>query len=664
MEDKASSCRVTRHMIPYAAVKALTLGPRGPAKAAPGACAAVMLDERHAAQLHLTRADFRPWRPRPPIKPHGFRTYTIESQHTHTQSKARQSENMNTARIPACRPARPSAPARATARLAPPPAAPHAAPAAAAKRRIPKLPGQLPFLGVLPMVDPHKLFRHVSDAQRRQGTRMMEVELLGTRLVRARHPQDAAQILKDRKTFPKIPAGPAIARWLGSGLVTDEDEAHHDAVRAIVMPAFRAEAVRAYCGTFTEIADQLADVILESEGAALDIEPFVQRATLDVIGLTGFSYDFGAVRRASKGFAGGGPDVSAAYKDILEPAELFFLLTRVPVGWVPGAEGYMRGVELLEEVAHAMMAEHRAGRVAGGRRSLLAFMLEAQAAGGGLMTDAQIRDELMTLMLAGSDTTSSTIAFTLYEASRRPEMMARLLAEVDSVLAGREGLVAPDDVAAMPFLAACVNETLRCYSAATSLPRLAAQDVEVGGYLIPKGTRLQVDIWAMHRHEDFWPRADEYLPERWLPENAGRLAPHAGDAFMPFGAGARSCVGRYFALLEAQVLLAQLLRRVRFEAAAGRAPVAIKECFTIASDGGIYAVPRARGATAPGGPAASAACAAAGAPDAMAAALAGGAAAAAAAAHGAAAAAAAGGAAPAACPYHAFMARFGGAGGA
>jgi hypothetical protein len=210
----------------------------------------------------------------------------------------------------------------------------------------------------------------------------------------------------------------------------------------------------------------------------------------------------------------------------------------------------------------------------------------------------------MTLMLAGSDTTATTLAFALWELSRRPEVLAAVTAEVDAAAARLPAAAAhfgADDVAAMPLLGGVVNESLRLYSAAPSTRREAAADAELGGYFIPKGAAVSLDIWALHRcgggrgvwgvllcfcsadtkeglfcwlacgppkltqlpstphhpkkqsHEDFWPKATEWLPERWLPSNAAALAPHAATAWMPFSVGPRSCIGRYFALLEAQV---------------------------------------------------------------------------------------------------------------
>ncbi|GBF94619.1 cytochrome P450 [Raphidocelis subcapitata] len=495
--------------------------------------------------------------------------------------------------------------------VAAPPARPTPAPPAPPQggRPVPRLPGQLPHLGLFGKVELGKMFEYISNEERRLGLRMVEVEVMGLKSVRLRHPEDIAQVvMKQHEKFAKGEMKGCVSEWLANGLATNRDPAHHAAVKEVMMPGFKPDAIRSYCHMFSDVADALARVLLEHEGQELDIEPLMQRATLDVIGLAGFSYDFRAVemagaearRRREAAEAGGDAseiDVGAVWARMMPPAMLLSIGLPMPEKWVPGHADFTGGVAELDRVAAHMMAEHRAGRVTGNRRSILTYMMEAQEAGNGVMTDKQIRDELMTLMLAGSDTTATTLAFAIWELSRRPEAMARLLAEVEGVVGDKEGPVTAEDVARMPFLAGVVNESLRAYSAAPNTRRIATEDCQVGGYDIKAGTSLILDIWALHRNDEFWPRADEWLPERWLPENAPSLAPHASTAFMPFSVGPRSCIGRYFALLEAQVLLAQLVRRVGFGPAA-RPPISLVQQLTLASEGGIYAVPRARAASA------------------------------------------------------------------
>jgi cytochrome P450 len=230
-------------------------------------------------------------------------------------------------------------------------------------------------------------------------------------------------------------------------------------------------------------------------------------------------------------------------------------------------------------------------------------MLRAQQGGASaaLMTDRQLRDELQTMIVAGSDTTATTLAFALAELARHPEVADAAAAEVAGVLAGADPAALPADAfqqGRMPLIAAIANETLRLYPAATETGRVCAQDEAFGEYAVPQGTAVLPSIWSMHRHEAFWPRPTEWLPERWLPANAAMLAPHATAAFSPFTAGPRACIGRYFALLELQVMLAVVLSRARLEPApaGGSGPgsdrgsganFATRANFTLASAGGL-----------------------------------------------------------------------------
>ncbi|WIA37607.1 hypothetical protein OEZ86_014509 [Tetradesmus obliquus] len=232
-------------------------------------------------------------------------------------------------------------------------------------------------------------------------------------------------------------------------------------------------------------------------------------------------------------------------------------------------------------------------------RSLLSFMLAAQqAAPGGLVSDKHIRDQLMTFMLAGSDTSATSLAFCLYELARRPQAQQAVRQELQQVLEDTPiDQLQPDAFSSLPYLTGCINECLRLYPAAPGLARIPQQDAVLGPHLVPQGLPVVVDFFSCHRHPEFWPRASEWLPERWLPSNLKALGPQHPDAFMPFSAGSRSCIGRYFAMLEMQVMLAVVLRQLSFAAVGGEGSgqAAAAQSFTLKSRDGLRVVPTAAG---------------------------------------------------------------------
>lgn len=153
----------------------------------------------------------------------------------------------------------------------------------------------------------------------------------------------------------------------------------------------------------------------------------------------------------------------------------------------------------------------------------------------------------------------------------------------------------PEAFASLPYLTGCINESLRLYPAVPGVARIAQQDAVLGRHLIPQGTPVMANFYSCHRNPDFWPQPSEWLPERWLPANMKALGPQHLDAFMPFAAGPRSCIGRYFAMLEMQVVLAVVLRQLSFTAVggegSGQIPTALS--FTLKSKDSLRVVPAA-----------------------------------------------------------------------
>jgi cytochrome P450 len=180
------------------------------------------------------------------------------------------------------------------------------------------------------------------------------------------------------------------------------------------------------------------------------------------------------------------------------------------------------------------------------------------------MSDLHLRDEVMTLLLAGHETTANTLAWTLYLLAQNPEQQSRLEAEVRTVLDGRMAEAA--SLYRLPYTQMALMEAQRLYPPAWAIGRKALRDFEVSGYRIPAGTNIIVSQWVLHRDPRLYPDPERFDPERWREEVAGRRS-LPKFAYLPFGAGPRVCVGASLALTESALVLATLIERFRFSLA-------------------------------------------------------------------------------------------------
>ena len=201
-----------------------------------------------------------------------------------------------------------------------------------------------------------------------------------------------------------------------------------------------------------------------------------------------------------------------------------------------------------------MIAERRA---TGPRDDLLSLLLAAQEDGAG-MTDTQVRDEAVTLFLAGHETTSNALTWTWWQLSRHPEVEARVHAELDEVLGERS----PDagDLGSLPYLRAVLAESIRLRPPAWAMGRQAMAPHEIAGITLPAGSVVVVSPWVLHHDERWWPEAHTFSPDRWLTPDPERPR----HAYLPFGGGPRMCIGEGFAWMEAGLVLATIAQRWRF----------------------------------------------------------------------------------------------------
>jgi cytochrome P450 len=214
----------------------------------------------------------------------------------------------------------------------------------------------------------------------------------------------------------------------------------------------------------------------------------------------------------------------------------------------------------LDAVVGRLVAERRAG--GGGGEDLLGLLVDARADGQGL-NDEEIRDEAMTLFLAGHETTAVTLAWTWSLLSTAPDVEAALHEEVDRVLGGR--MPAADDLDRLVYTRAVVAESMRLYPPAWAIGRRALAAFPAGGYVVPARAIVILSPWLLHRDPRWWDEPERFAPERFL----GAAGEAGHEAYLPFGAGVRQCLGQGFALLEAVVVLAAMARRLRLRLVPG-----------------------------------------------------------------------------------------------
>jgi len=370
------------------------------------------------------------------------------------------------------------------------------------------------------------------------------------------HPDHVRDVLvTHHEKFHKGRALQRSKRLLGEGLLTSEG-AHHRRQRRLAQPAFHRQRLGAYAAVMADYAERAAE--RWRDGQTLDVADEMMRLTLAVVGRTLFDVDVESEA----------DDVGAALTDMMELFGYLMLpyaelLEKLPL---PATRRFRRARARLDAVIYRIIEERR--RAGGDRGDLLSTLLLAVDEEGDHtgMTDEQLRDEVMTIFLAGHETTANALTWAFYLLAQNPEAEARLHEEVDRVLGGgrRAGF---EDVPALRYTEMVVAETMRLYPPAWAVGRMAVEDHEVGGYLIPRGATALMSQYVMHRDSRFFPD-----PERFDP---GRFAPEAKDArpqysYFPFGGGVRRCIGEGFAWAEATLLLATFARRWRMRLVPGR----------------------------------------------------------------------------------------------
>lgn len=338
---------------------------------------------------------------------------------------------------------------------------------------------------------------------------------------------------------------------LGRGVLTAEG-ADHVRQRRLLAPAFSAKRVAAYAREMVSGTERA--VARWDDSATIDVTAEMMKLTLAIAARVLFSAD---IEGEASSF---GRALTVAMETVLE---LGNALVPLPSSWpTPGNRRLRRAVGRLDRTARRIIDERRMPRAGGDRGDVLSMLLAATDADGRGMSDALVRDEVMTLLLAGHETTANALSWTLYLLARHPDVRKELEAEVHGTLGARSpGL---EDLDRMPLLEQVLKESMRLYPPAYLVGRYTIVDMTLGAAELPAGTLVLVNIYGMHRSSKYFADARRFDPARFA---RGREATIPKGAYAPFGAGPRTCIGGHFAMLEARLALATIARAVRLELA-------------------------------------------------------------------------------------------------
>jgi len=390
------------------------------------------------------------------------------------------------------------------------------------------------------------------------------------------HPDHVHEVLvAGHRSFAKGPTMQAAKLVLGEGLLTSEGERHRRQ-RRLIQPIFHPDRVLRAAGTVVAHAERAAG--RWRAGEVLDVHAEMARLALSVAAEALFAADVEAGEAEAIGRAL--TEQLAGFGRIFSP--LFPLTLRLPL---PANRRLGEARALLDRTVERMIRERRAAGARG--EDALSLLVAAREEGLPGMTDRQVRDEAMTLLLAGHETTAVALTWTWHLLARHPEAEARLHDELDRVLGGRPP--AASDLPRLAWAADVVRESMRLFPPAWAIGRRALRDHPVGPWTVPAGTVVVVSPYLLHRDPRWWPEPEAFRPERWAGEDPSR--PRL--AYLPFGAGPRMCVGEPFAWVEATLVLAAIARRWRLRPAPGR-PVAVRPAVTLRPHGGVWMVAEPR----------------------------------------------------------------------
>jgi retinoid hydroxylase len=364
--------------------------------------------------------------------------------------------------------------------------------------------------------------------------------------------------------------------FLGDGLLTIDGEYHRKS-RKVMLPAFHREQLALSTQTMIEETERALETWRDDE--VVDIYHWTREL---------------ALRIALKALFGIDPDTTtqggAVIAEEMEAGlgfygrDYFLQILRGP------RTPFDRMQEARRRIDEMIFDEIARRRARGANTNdILSMLMQAEDEDGWRFSDREIRDQIMTLLFAGHDTTTSTVTFLFYELARAPHELRKLVAEQDEVLGG-EAPNAEQLATGLPLLDMAIDETLRLYPPAWIGPRRAVEEFEFEGHVIPAGAYVHYCSWASHHLPDVFPEPAAFVPERFTPENRAKLPK---GAYVPFGGGSRTCIGMRFGQLEIKAIASAILQRYRLELQGGH-EMSVRQMPTLSPRGGLPMIVRSR----------------------------------------------------------------------
>jgi len=379
---------------------------------------------------------------------------------------------------------------------------------------------------------------------------VVQVRYLHVPICLVLHPRDIEYILVTNPgNFTKSADYRALARVLGNGLLTNEGKAWQQQ-RALIQPAFRRENILSYASLMTNATRQMLDSW--NDGESRNMHEDMMALTLQIVAQCLFGAEVsGVAERVGKAMK------VVTDRFLIDAGQAMLLPFDLPDFLAPGRR---RAINDLNGIIQNILRERRSSNQA--RGDLLDTLLQVRDAEGQPMSDAQLRDEVMTLFLAGHETTAIALSWTCFLIAQNPEVEAKLVEEIHEVLCDREPTL--EDIPRLRYTEMVLKESMRLYPAVWGIGRRAIADCEIGGYRIAIGTNIFVFQFLTQRDPRFFPDPETFDPERWRedPVRSGKIPRFA---YFPFGGGPRVCVGASFAMLEATLLLAMIQQKFHLE---------------------------------------------------------------------------------------------------
>lgn len=435
-------------------------------------------------------------------------------------------------------------------------------------------PREIPLLGSILDLrrDPPRFFENLA----REYGDVARFTVFGKEALLFSEPELIKEVLVNQaKNFRKSRGLQLAKALLGEGLLTSEGE-FHKAQRKMASPAFAKNRMGKYGDEMVRIAYE--HVAGYPRNTRIDVNTSMMRLTLAIVNKTLFDADV----------TNDAPQVAAALEVILNNMDRILnpfteILNLLPV---PSTLRLREATRTLDEIVYRIIADRR--KSPGDRGDLLSIFLAAQDdESGQRMSDKQIRDECLTLFLAGHETTANALAWTLYLIAKNPEWREKAHAEIQAITGGKN--VEASTFPQFKLLHNIFAEALRLYPPAWTISREALVDTVVGDYKIAAGTTVVMSQWVMHRRPKYWNDPEKFDPDRHLPENEG-LRPKF--AYFPFGGGPRQCIGDQFAWMEGVLLLAVILQQMTPELIAPEYVAEIHPMITLRPRGGMPLVLR------------------------------------------------------------------------